>query len=190
MEESSDHKRITKKLSYQPPKRRYHILSSIKKGRRKTCPEIFSKEGDSDEKALYYQQLADKHFFLGNHDEAATYYSVLLDRDFQKSFKHGETDVNNNENNNPKSRKWAEEYLALKVVEVNEKIMVSPTEPEGYLEKAAVLFFENQWNEAREVLDAGLNKCSRKALLKTTLNELNKVTKALEKHSNNANSNN
>ena len=52
MEESSDHKRITKKLSYQPPKRRYHILSSIKKGRRKTCPEIFSKEGDSDEKVF------------------------------------------------------------------------------------------------------------------------------------------
>jgi len=180
---------LKRRHSHQPQKRKYRI--STRRGRRKTCPEIFSPNTDNDEeneeKALQYQKLADEHFMLGNHDTASSYYSALLDRDFRKSFNNNqaEIDLNNNDvftNEEEKDRIWAIEYLDLKIIEVNEKISISPTDPEGYLEKAAVFFFRDRWQEAREVLDAGLLKCTKKALIKTTLGNLNKLEKAYEKY--------
>lgn len=50
MEESTKtHKLLNRKSSYQQPQNRKYRILSKKSSRRKTCPEIFSNENDSND---------------------------------------------------------------------------------------------------------------------------------------------
>lgn len=113
---------------------------------------------------------ADDHFVAGESRKAAKLYSRVLECQ--------DAGVGSLLDNT--SSPWGEDYLADLLVAVDGKLALFPHEASHYLKKAAVLFLQNRWDDAREVLCVGHTKASEKTAIRHTIGQLNKLERKLD----------
>lgn len=161
------------KQSFVWERKRNKVYSKKKRKPSKSPNALNSPEFTFEFKNDTPQDFGDHFFLSGDIPQSVPYYTTMLEEQIM-------VDTNNNSNGEDNNElEWSNTYLTSKLSEVEKMIEIYPRDPSLYLQKAAVLFFQDRWAVAREVLSLALTKCSDKSEIRAAIGNLNKLERSL-----------